>query len=374
MREHRVRLVAGETVPHELAPGATLPERSVRARNLFRDAANRIHDDAGARQHGYAGALVAGVTIYGYLARVAVETLGVEWLRRGTATVRFARPVYDGDLLALSGRIVGAVRAETAGEVVRRDRGARPSRRGRGDPDGGPGVGRARPRGRSPRLPRGAAARIAFAGDGGGARQPRARSALRPLLLDAAALAQAADDLEDPSPGYRGAEAVAHPGLLLRQANRALSENVALGPWIHVSSDVAHCGSGAGRGPARDARPRRARLYERKGRGWVDLDLLIVAGGARPIARIRHTAIYRMSAPGRARGPARRHAMSDVAYVSKVRIERIKGPLRRAYLPEEPAPVLFGVHGAVAKHYGVDMEGREAHATTLDYVVAAAAG
>jgi hypothetical protein len=63
-----------------------------------------------------------------------------------------------------------------------------------------------------------------------------------------------------------------------------------------------------------------------------------------------------------------------VQYLSKVRIERVKGPLRRAYLPEEPAPVLFGVHGAVAQHYGVSMEGREAHATTLDYVVAATAG
>src|SRR5262249_58983297 len=66
--------------------------------------------------------------------------------------------------------------------------------------------------------------------------------------------------------------------------------------------------------------------------------------------------------------------MSEVTYVSQVRIERIKGPLRRAHLPEEPVPVLFGVHGAIAKHYGVTMEGREAHAATLDYVVASAAG
>jgi hypothetical protein len=66
--------------------------------------------------------------------------------------------------------------------------------------------------------------------------------------------------------------------------------------------------------------------------------------------------------------------MSDVAYVSRVRIERLRGPLRRAYLPAEPEPVLFGVHGAVAGHYGVDMADRAPHATTLDYVVAAAAG
>jgi hypothetical protein len=65
--------------------------------------------------------------------------------------------------------------------------------------------------------------------------------------------------------------------------------------------------------------------------------------------------------------------MPDLAYRSHVRIERVKGPLRRAYLPEEPAPVLFGVHGAVARHYKARPD-NEAHATTLDYIVAAAAG
>ena len=66
--------------------------------------------------------------------------------------------------------------------------------------------------------------------------------------------------------------------------------------------------------------------------------------------------------------------MGDVVYQSKVRIERVRGPLRRAFLPAEPEPVLFGVHGAVAQHYGVDMKDHAPHATTLDYVVAAAAG
>lgn len=64
----------------------------------------------------------------------------------------------------------------------------------------------------------------------------------------------------------------------------------------------------------------------------------------------------------------------EVVYVSKVRIERVKGPLRRAYLPVEEAPVFFGVHSEVAAHYGVDSNIHEPHATTLDYVVAAAAG
>lgn len=70
----------------------------------------------------------------------------------------------------------------------------------------------------------------------------------------------------------------------------------------------------------------------------------------------------------------RGNIMSEVAYLSRVRIERVKGPLRRAYLPAETEPVLFGVHGAVAAHYGVSPEISEPHATTLDYIVAAAAG
>lgn len=64
----------------------------------------------------------------------------------------------------------------------------------------------------------------------------------------------------------------------------------------------------------------------------------------------------------------------DIVYTSRVKIERVKGPLRRAYLPVEKEPVLFGVHSEIAAHYGVDPQVHEPHAATLDYIVAAAAG
>ncbi len=66
--------------------------------------------------------------------------------------------------------------------------------------------------------------------------------------------------------------------------------------------------------------------------------------------------------------------MSQVVYVSQVKIEREKGPLRFAYLPAESRPTAFGVHGAIAEHYGVGPEVSEPHATTIDYVIAAAGG
>ncbi len=64
--------------------------------------------------------------------------------------------------------------------------------------------------------------------------------------------------------------------------------------------------------------------------------------------------------------------MGDVAYTANIQIERLQGPVRRAYLPATPDPVMFGVHGAIAEHYGV--EGATEMATTLDYVIAATGG
>jgi hypothetical protein len=67
--------------------------------------------------------------------------------------------------------------------------------------------------------------------------------------------------------------------------------------------------------------------------------------------------------------------MSEVVYTCKVKIERKVGPLRIAHLPGEPQPVIFSVHGAIAKHYKVDpVKIGNPHAATIDYVIAATAG
>ncbi|MEX2658597.1 MAG: hypothetical protein WD232_02795 [Acidimicrobiales bacterium] len=66
--------------------------------------------------------------------------------------------------------------------------------------------------------------------------------------------------------------------------------------------------------------------------------------------------------------------MGDVVYASKSRIERREGPIRAAFVPGEDEPTLYGVHGEIAEHYGVAEGAFDVHATTLDHVVAAAAG
>lgn len=66
--------------------------------------------------------------------------------------------------------------------------------------------------------------------------------------------------------------------------------------------------------------------------------------------------------------------MNDIAYVSEVRVERLGGPLRAAYLPGETEPVVYGMHGAIAEHYGASPSQSPSHASTIDHLVGAAPG
>jgi acyl dehydratase len=80
-----------------------LPDYRVKARNTSSNSENKIHDDDVARRHGFRGALVPGVTVYAYLTEPLVAAFGAAWLERGTASVRFIRPVMDGEALHVSG-------------------------------------------------------------------------------------------------------------------------------------------------------------------------------------------------------------------------------------------------------------------------------
>jgi hypothetical protein len=61
-------------------------------------------------------------------------------------------------------------------------------------------------------------------------------------------------------------------------------------------------------------------------------------------------------------------------YVSHVRVERIRGPLRAGRGARICRAVYFGVHDEIADHYGVPRGSDAERTTTLDHVVAATAG
>ena len=66
--------------------------------------------------------------------------------------------------------------------------------------------------------------------------------------------------------------------------------------------------------------------------------------------------------------------MGEVKYRANVRIERVRGPIRKVWLPAAQEPHTFGVHSDIAEHYGVSPDDYPPDATTIDYLVSAAAG
>ena len=96
-------------------------------------------------------------------------------------------------------------------------------------------------------------------------------------------------DVRETLPLY-AADGIAHPGWLLRFANSALSRNVVLGPWIHVSSELALLGT-VHDGETVEARAVVLEEFARKGHRFVTLDVAMAAD-ARPVHRVTHTAIY----------------------------------------------------------------------------------
>jgi len=268
-----------------------LPESRVRARNTWAGGENKIHDDEVARRYGFAGGLVPGVTVYAYLTRPLVAALGTPWLARGTASVRFVKPVLDGDEV----RLTGAITARTAEGLSARVTASTA-------PAGECAVLEATLPAGLPTPVNGALYREAPLP---AERPPASRALLESLPAlgtprthyDAALAAEYVQRVSDTLPVYGSADGWVHPAFLLDQANRALDRNVRVGPWIHVGSRVRHLG-GARVGESLATRGRVRSLYERKGREYVELDLLIVAGAsARPVAHVLHTAIYALPAP-----------------------------------------------------------------------------
>lgn len=61
--------------------------------------------------------------------------------------------------------------------------------------------------------------------------------------------------------------------------------------------------------------------------------------------------------------------MGEVVHTSRLRIERVRGPIRQAFLENFNTPIRFGVHGGVKRFYGVEPD--EEVPATLDHIVAA---
>ncbi len=247
----------------------------VLATNLATTSTNKIHDDAVAQQYGFKGGLVPGVEVYAYLTNPLVEQ-SRDWLTQGSMHIRLRRPVYDGGWVTVTVTDEGD---GTLGVVGRDEDGtecAVATARLHGDTNAPPTY----PRVPLPDPP------------------PRASTeSLRPGAplgtvdeqFDAARAEEYLDAIGETLPVYR-AEKVAHPGWLLRRANRILSRNVEMGPWMHVESDVQQLGL-VHDGDVVSTKGRVTDVFERGGHRFVTIDVVVYASD-RAAVHVEHTAIY----------------------------------------------------------------------------------
>jgi len=270
-----------------------LPEYRVKARNTSESSENKIHDNQIAREYGFRGGLVPGVTVYAYLTHPLVEEFGAAWLERGTAAARFLKPIFDGEEVVVSGVVtardakgltatVSAVTAAT-GECATL----------------------------TASLPAGSPVPVNLALYPA-APLPAERPVATPAHFasldalgtpvnpyDGERAAEYIGRVSDALALYRGPRGWVHPAFLLDQSNKALSLNARMSPWIHAGSVVRHLG-GARVGETLATRGRVRSLFEKKGRQFIEADLAIVAGDRpRPVAHVLHTAIYCLASPAR---------------------------------------------------------------------------
>jgi hypothetical protein len=216
---------------------------------------NAVHDDEFARRLGFRAGLVPGADLYGFMAELAAQALVRRWQEAGALSARLNSPVYDGEEVAVraSQRPDGL-----ALELV--------------NPDG---------------LVCATGAAVAIAEGGPPDREQYPVMGL-PSRLGPPAFVQghALGTLQVELPHRDLAWAP-------RLGNQILMANADLPPWMHVESRVRHLGLPE-HGEAVSVRGKVAGTWKRRGHRFVDLDLLILGSGDRPLAQLRHVAIVEL--------------------------------------------------------------------------------
>ncbi|KWV49635.1 hypothetical protein AS156_15800 [Bradyrhizobium macuxiense] len=248
----------------------------VSAYNTSKLSENKIHDDTVARKFGFSGGLVPGVDVMAYMMHMPVERWGRDFLERGLIEARFVKPVYDGETAELTAREDGrglAIELHSRGDLCASGTATLPVSAPKfsiDDYQQVPAVAERKPVSASSyelgkwlgTIPRD------WSGD-----------AAKEYLAD----------IRETDTIY-GREGLGHPGLLPRVMNKVLVDNAILGPWIHVGTRMQLLSAGK-IGDELTARAKVTGNYDKKGHRFVELDAMVLANGATPLAHCWHIAI-----------------------------------------------------------------------------------
>ena len=285
---------ASETHHQMSWEGAMLAEAAERQIVAFLDGedsptiSNPIHSTEVAAQYGFRGALVGGVTVYGWFTPPLIEVLGERWLRDGWADVRFRRPTFPGDLMTARVELGDG----TATIAMLNPEGVATI-------EGTAGTGKAPwfseltpPSGR-PAEAKPAALRVLTIDSAPAGQQ------LRPMLVpwaEAEASAYAENLQKDTSGRFSGPAALVHPGWIAARMTPLLKHSYDYGPSIHIRTQVQHLAE-ARAGQAFTVEGTFLRAYEQNGHHVAELDGSLMSESGEELARLRHTTIFRIRPP-----------------------------------------------------------------------------
>ncbi len=275
-----------ETTEMPLDAGSFLPEHRVRASIEPAHFDNKIQDDDYARHHGFRAGLVSGMSMYAYMSRPLAEQLGRDWLERGSAEVRFVRPVYEGEEIRIGGAVT-SIASDGTMLIHYQSSNSQGVLCGIGTAQLPPAPPSAEPRPED---------------------YPASRAKLhRPISLESLhagdSLVPVSSDftwnihwqycrkaIRDLHPLY---EKILHPGWLLSRGGQILAANYSIQAWIDVSCRVQHFHVQEEECTVQ-TRGRIQGKFEHKGDHFVELDLAVFAP-ERCLATIHYTAIFRIA-------------------------------------------------------------------------------
>ena len=258
------------------------------AYNQSQESENRIHSDEVAREYGFRGGLVPGVTVSAYLIHPGVEAWGLDWLTRGRASAVVGKPLYDGrpfrvevsDATERSYRavLIDEESVECATASVELPETVPPPPEFRGDPRIDEGY--ERPQGTRDVM------------------EGLRKQAMRALRARWDKTAGIVSYLRDPSgmpqPLRADGGSYANPANTLGITNWALAANVKISPWLHLQTDSQNYAP-IPPGSELVAEVAIGDLFERKGHEFVDLDVAVYFEATREaVMSARLRAIYRM--------------------------------------------------------------------------------
>ena len=260
----------------------------IRAVNDAATSENKIHSDEIARKFGFTGALVSGVSVFGYLTHPLVKAFGEDWLSRGIADVKFIKPAYVDDLLTIKTDTV----AESAhhrhcvitalnetGELLARLESWRPQ---------------SVPSNRStfePITNTSESIREEISFERINLNQPAADYT---FTVDHALHQGCLEIMRDGLAVYNQANSMlVHPYYLLKECNQALMRMFVLPAWIHVGSKlIFHRSVKVGQIVTVKTTP--IEKWESKGHQFIRLNIAMTVDEIH-VLEVEHTAIFRIS-------------------------------------------------------------------------------